>query len=144
MLSLGVDEESQLPILATSQGREAWLCDPRFAKRCARAAHANALEEEIIQALSLKTSDEWERDLLANGVPVAKIRSLPESLHQTHTKARGFVHQDEGTGLGVPTLPFRLGQTAPHRPRTSAPALGEDSDKVMEDLTRSTEMGAKP
>lgn len=144
MLSPGVNEESQLHTLATGQGREAWLCDPRFAERCARAAHANALEEEIIQTLSLKTSDEWESDLLANGVPVAKIRSFPESLQQTHSKARGFVHQDEGARLGVPTLPFRLCQTAPHRPRTSAPALGEDTDHVMGDLTRSTEMGAKP
>ncbi len=116
MLSLGVNEECQFHALAKGLGREAWLRDPRFAERCARAAHADALEEEIIRALSVKTADEWEGDLLVNGVPVAKMRSLPECPHHTHTKARGFVHQDKGTGLGVPTLPFRLGQTAQHRP----------------------------
>lgn len=142
MLSVGVNDKWRFHAQAKGLGRKAWLRGPRFAQRCARSVHADALEEEIVRTLSLKTADEWESDLLANGVPVATIRSLPESLHHAHTKARGLVHQDNGTCLGAPTVPIRPCRTALH-PRRSAPAVGANTDNVMRDLTHWTEMGAK-
>lgn len=136
VLSLGVNEEPQFRALAKGLGRSSWLDDPRFAERAARLANAADLEAEIVEALSVKSADEWEQELMHLGVPVAKIRTLPESLNQAHIKARRFLHHDPQTGASVPSLPFRIGQTQAHHPRGSMPELGLDTKTVLASLNQ--------
>lgn len=138
VLSLGVNEESQFRALAIGLDRESWLTDDRFAERAARRAHAVQLEAEITAVLSNKTADYWEDHLARLGVPVAKIRTLPESLSQAHSIARGYLHEDPGTGVSVPGLPFRIGQVDAHTPRGTMHALGTDTEDVLAKLHRRT------
>ncbi|MEJ6388743.1 CaiB/BaiF CoA transferase family protein [Gymnodinialimonas ulvae] len=136
VLSLGVNEESQFRALAIGLGRKSWLKDHRFAQRAARNAHAAQLETEIIAALSHGTADYWEDHLAGSGVPVAKIRTLPESLSQRHSIERGYLHEDPATGVNVPGLPFRIGQVTAHTPRGTMQVLGQDTDDVLGKLER--------
>lgn len=144
VLSLGVNEEGQFRDLAIGLGKSDWLNDPRFAKRSDRLAYASELEAEIIDALSVKSADDWEEALIRRGVPVAKVRTLPESLDQAHTKARGFLHRDQKTGVAVPSLPFRIGQATAHHPSGSMPELGADTQKIMARLRHKSPDGLKP
>lgn len=144
VLSLGVNEESQFRALAEGLDKSSWLDDPRFAERASRLANASDLEVEIIEALSVRSADEWEQDLMRCGVPVAKIRTLPESLDQAHTKARGFLHHDSHTGASVPSLPFRIGQAEAHHPSSTMPKLGVDTQKVLAGLNRGSIDTSKP
>lgn len=144
VLSLGVNEEPQFRALAHGLGKSSWLDDPRFAERNARLANAADLEAEIVEALSVRSADEWEQELMRRGVPVAKIRALPESLDQAHTKARGFLHHDSHTGASVPSLPFRIGQTEAHQPSGTMPKLGLDTQKVLASLNNSSAGASKP
>ncbi|MFK7793056.1 MAG: CaiB/BaiF CoA transferase family protein [Devosiaceae bacterium] len=144
VLSLGVNEEGQFRALAEGLGRSSWLADPRFMERSARRAHAAELEADIIDALSTKTADEWEAELMHRGVPVAKIRTLPESLDLPHTKARGFLHHDAETGVSVPGLPFRIGQPTAHHPSGTMPRLGVDTQNVLASLPNSAAVSLKP
>lgn len=138
VLSLGVNEESQFRALAIGLDRERWLTDARFTERAPRNENAAALEAEIVEALSARTADAWEAHLAALGVPVAKIRTLPESLSQTHSTARGYLHRDEESGVSVPGLPFRIGQAEAHAPRGTMRALGADTDDVLRDAGDNT------
>ncbi len=131
VLSLGVNEESQFRALAVGLDRKGWLTDARFAERAPRHEHAEALEAEILEALSAKTADAWEAHLAGLGVPVAMIRTLPESLGQAHSIARGYLHKDAESGVSVPGLPFRIGQAEAHSPRGTMRALGADTDDVL-------------
>ncbi|SFI25564.1 CaiB/BaiF CoA transferase family protein [Jannaschia pohangensis] len=136
VLSLGVNEESQFRALAIGLGRAEWLDDQRFADRRIRNRNAPALEEALIEVLAQRTADAWETHLLACGVPVAKVRTLPESLETPHSKARGYLWQDEQSGLTVPGLPFRIGQSGAHRPRGTIRDLDADTETILAQIRR--------
>jgi CoA:oxalate CoA-transferase len=131
VLSLGVNEESQFRALAIGLGRADWLTDPRFAERQNRKQNAILLEDALVEALAQRSADDWEAHLLESGVPVAKVRTLPESLNTPHSKARGYLHHDEQSGLTVPSLPFRIGQTVAHCPLGTMRELGADTEIIL-------------
>ena len=80
VISLGVNEEAHFQSLARSLGCGHWLDDPRFSKPDARKKHAADLVAEIEEKLLEKDAVEWEAILQKNGVPAARLRSLPEAL----------------------------------------------------------------
>lgn len=131
VLSLGVNEESQFRALAIGLGRADWLTDPRFAERKNRKQNAPLLEDAIEEALAQRTADDWEAHLLESGVPVAKVRTLPESLNTPHSMARGYLHHDDQSGLTVPGLPFRIGQLVAHCPLGTMRELGADTEIIL-------------
>ncbi|NIA69568.1 CoA transferase [Pelagibius litoralis] len=130
-LSLGVNEEHQFRALAKVLGRSHWLTDARFADRRSRKLNSTALEALIAEALLSRTADDWETAMIENGVPAARLRSLPESLALEQTAARRYLHRDVKSGLQLPTLPFRIGEIAAHVPAFSPPRLGEHSAEVL-------------
>lgn len=138
VLSLGVNEETQFRALAIGLDRSKWLSDPRFAKRDARKENSGLLEVEIIRALAQRTADEWEGHLLKLNVPVAKVRTLPESLQMTDVEARGYLHRDEESGLMVPCLPFRIGQDMAHKPLGTIKSHGADTKTILDGLCSDT------
>jgi crotonobetainyl-CoA:carnitine CoA-transferase CaiB-like acyl-CoA transferase len=77
----------------------------------------------------VKDAVEWETILQQNGVPAARLRSLPEALASDQVVTRGFV-QTTDDGVQVPTVPFRLGGAAHYAPSSNAPMLGENTTDV--------------
>ena len=136
VISLGVNEVAHFQNLARSLECDHWLDDPRFSKLDARKKYAAELVAEIEAKLLEKDAEEWEAILQENGVPAARLRSLPEALASDHVVARGFV-QTTDDGVQVPTVPFRLGGAAHYMPSSNAPKLGENTTDVkawLEDL----------
>ena len=136
VISLGVNEVAHFQNLARSLECDHWLDDPRFSKLDARKKYAAELVAEIEAKLLEKDAEEWEAILQENGVPAARLRSLPEALASDQVVARGFV-QTTDDGSQVPTVPFRLGGAAHYAPSSSAPKLGENTTDVkawLEDL----------
>lgn len=129
VISLGVNEEAHFQSLARSFDCDHWLDDPRFSKPDARKKHAADLVAEIEEKLLEKDAVEWEAILQKNGVPAARLRSLPEALASDQVVTRGFV-QTTDDGIQVPTVPFRLGGAAHYTPSSNAPKLGENSTDV--------------
>ena len=87
--------------------------------------------------MSGKTAEDWEPILQGAGVPCARLRSLPEALASDQVKTRGFV-QTLDDGLGVPTLPFRLGGNPACVPASPPPMHGEHSDDILAWLSEPT------
>ena len=136
VISLGVNEVAHFQNLARSLECDQWLDDPRFSKLDARKKYAAELVAEIEAKLLEKDAEEWEAILQENGVPAARLRSLPEALASDQVVARGFV-QTTDDGVQVPTVPFRLGGAAHYVPSSNAPKLGENTTDIkpwLEDL----------
>ena len=131
LLSLGVNEEHQFRALARALDRPEWLEDPRFAERAARAAHADALEAELIAALATRDAPAWEAILREAGVPAAVLRGLDEALALPQVAARGFLAQ--AGAARVPTLPFRIDGRAPDAAATVF-ELGADTPELLREL----------
>lgn len=145
MISLGVNEESQFKALAHVLGCDHWLTDPRFADRPQRKVNEAVLTEELAQRLLDKTAEEWEREMMAGGVPAAKVRTLPESLALSGANGRQFLHEDAESGMTFPTLPFRIADAAIHAPTCTPPTLGMNTREILAELGYSeaqiTELG---
>jgi len=146
-LSLGVNEEAQFRALATTIGREAWLTDERFADRNARRDHAGELEADLADLLLMRTAGDWERDLVAAGVPAAQMRSLPDALALDDVAARAFFQApagaDQDKSARLPTLPFRLNGARSAPPSGPAPRLGEHTRVILEELGYSAEQASE-
>lgn len=96
MLSLGVNEAAQFARLAVALDRQAWLADPRFATPDARDMHREALGAAITEALARRGAADWERRLLARGVPCARVASLPEALEAAESRGRPYPRTIDG------------------------------------------------
>ena len=106
LLSLGVNEPAQFARLARALDRNEWLDDPRFATPAARDAHRGALVAAIERALAARTAAQWEANLLANGVPVARVATLPEAL--SASARGGRPHPLTADGHPSAGRPFRI------------------------------------
>jgi formyl-CoA transferase len=86
------------------------------------------------------TGDRDRAELLqvlgARGVPCAPVLSIREVADDPHLRARGMIrevqHPAKGT-VRVPASPIRFG-AAPLGEVRAAPALAEDTDRVLRDL----------
>ncbi|MEM7489781.1 MAG: CoA transferase [Pseudomonadota bacterium] len=106
-LSLGVNEAAQFARLARVLGRADWLEDPRYATPEARQANGPALSTEIAACLMERSAGDWEAEMLAAGVPVARLRTPDEALAEADRAGRPFLLDAEGEP--TPNRPFRLG-----------------------------------
>ena len=100
LLSLGVNEAAQFERLACALDRRTWLTDPRFAGPSARDANRAALGQAIAAALAERSAAEWEDHLLANGVPSARVATLPEALARCEGRGRPFTSDVDGLPTG--------------------------------------------
>ena len=139
LLSLGVNEEHQFKALAEALDRPEWKGDARFADRASRTANGAALEDGILKALATRPALEWETIMLQKGVPAARVRTLPEALADPQLVERHFLHdyagaKDKSAAVTVPTLPFRIGNTAAYGTDRVPPRRGEHSLEILREL----------
>jgi crotonobetainyl-CoA:carnitine CoA-transferase CaiB-like acyl-CoA transferase len=124
------------------QQRRLWnvLGRPEMAKDNNDQRHDDRAREMamLTELLKARTADEWERYLEDNGVPAARVRTLPEALADPQLATRGFLHKHENVdgvdgSFTVPNTPFKLAHgggrvTSPPRP------TGTDTEAVLRDL----------
>lgn len=134
ILSLGVSEESQFTLLAETLGKPEWISDPRFANPEVRKKNAAEMAASLTEVLASRTAEEWETLLLANGVPAARMRTLPESLALPQVAARRFLDGKPGDDVGRGTLPFRFADGEPLSAHCPSPEHGEDSLVILREL----------
>jgi len=107
--------------------------DPRFATHEARDENGEALVAALEEKLAAKPALEWERLLVAAGIPAGAARRFEEIAASEQVAARGLLSRigtpNEGE-IDVVGAAFRLEGTQTGI-RGPAPALGADTDEVL-------------
>lgn len=141
-LNIAANRQEQFERLCRCVSRPDLLTDPRFATGENRKLHREQLNHELNQALATRSAAEWETVLNAEGVPAARILSVPEAAELEQLAHRDFfadvpfpgsagdAHRVQLSGSGV------LIDGKPCQPTRPAPLLGEHNDQLEEIVGR--------
>jgi crotonobetainyl-CoA:carnitine CoA-transferase CaiB-like acyl-CoA transferase len=137
LLNIAANETRQFESLCAVIGRPELSGDARFAARHLRKQHRTELKAEIEAALAADSAANWEMRLLAQGVPVGRVLSVPQILAHPHLAERQFVREfapaNGEAAQRVTRAGLRLsdGDAAPAAP---APALGAHTRETLAQL----------
>jgi crotonobetainyl-CoA:carnitine CoA-transferase CaiB-like acyl-CoA transferase len=124
--------------LCVAVGRPQLGEDPRFATNADRVANRDALIPELAAAFAERSADEWVEALERAGVPVGKVRSVPEALEAAAGAGRAAtvsVEHPTAGELALVASPIRVDGPLPAP--APPPLLGEHTGEVLGELGRS-------
>ena len=79
-LNIAANRQEQFETLCRLVGLPGLIDDPRFADRESRKRNRAPLNDVLNAALRGRTAQEWERLLTAEGVPAARILTVPQAV----------------------------------------------------------------
>jgi crotonobetainyl-CoA:carnitine CoA-transferase CaiB-like acyl-CoA transferase len=110
-------------------GRPELKTDTRFEDRETRRCNRLAINREIAPELMKRTAAEWEKVLIAVGVPAGRVLSVPEILRDEHLAGRNFVSEFDGAaGKQRVTRGGFLFSEGEASPPSAAPPLSEHTE----------------
>ena len=118
--------------LCTAIERPDLAADERYATNEARVLNRETLIAELEAVFAGRSTDDWERLLLAAGVPAGKIRGVGEALRTGQARTRRVDHPTAGT-VELVGPPFEL-QSATLGAVTPPPLLGQHTAEVLREL----------
>jgi formyl-CoA transferase len=138
LINIAANKQEQFEVLCRLLGRADLVTDPHYIDREDRKKLRLELKAEIESALAARPAHEWTALLNQHGVPAGEVLSIPEVLAMPQIAASGLVkHFFNSPGvdreIAVVRSGFRLQSGDPH-PNTPPPALGADTDKILEEL----------
>lgn len=132
----GVLLDAQWKRLADVLSRPELADDPRYATTAERIARRAEVDDMLRAWAAERTTAEAVEALEAAGVPVAAVRTYAEAARTPLTHERDMLQsttQSDGSQVPI-TGPAAKFSRTPTRVRTAAPALGEHTDAILEDL----------
>lgn len=144
LLAIAVNEDHQNRKMLRTLGLESMLTDPRFKDATSRRANRDHMRQAFQDAFMTRTAAEWEALLDEQGVPAARVRTIPEIMAEPHMVERGLYHTFSAaeTGIGrelkVPLTPFRFA-TDGAKADTPPKGVGADTEAILRSLGYSTD-----
>jgi crotonobetainyl-CoA:carnitine CoA-transferase CaiB-like acyl-CoA transferase len=135
-LVLAVGNDGQWQRFCEAAERPDLAADPRFATNVLRVQNRAILVPLVEETLKQWPTAEWEKRLLAVGVPHAPVWDYAQLFRQPQAEARGLrvtVRDPEGRPVDLVGSPFHIGGAALPEP-TVPPRLGQDTDHVLVEL----------
>jgi crotonobetainyl-CoA:carnitine CoA-transferase CaiB-like acyl-CoA transferase len=121
-------------------GREELARDERFATNPARVANRAELIPLLAERLRERPAEDWVAALDAAGVPVGKVRSVPEALASAAAAGRPATRSVEHPTAGALELVASpIWGPTDSAPATAPPLLGEHTEVVLRELGRTDE-----
>jgi formyl-CoA transferase/CoA:oxalate CoA-transferase len=135
-LALAVGSEKLWKIFCPTIGRPDLADDPRYRTNADRARNRDTLIPTLQEVFLTRTYEEWEPRLLAQGIPMGAINTIPQVVEHPQVIAREALVEMAHPRAGKVRMvgaPVRLSET-PGSVRTPAPMLGEHTDLVLRQL----------
>ncbi len=120
--------------LCQAIGREQLAADERFATNPGRVEHREALIPQLEEAFRGRSADDWVAALDAAGVPVGKVRTVPEALAAAADAGRPATVSVEHPTAGPLNLVASPIWTEAANEPTPPPLLGEHTAEVLAEL----------
>jgi crotonobetainyl-CoA:carnitine CoA-transferase CaiB-like acyl-CoA transferase len=139
-IALAAGNDGLFRAMCRTLGMDELAADERFATNAARVEHRRELIPLLQERLRERPADEWVEALDAAGVPVGKVRTVPDALAAAAEAGRPATLAVEHPTAG----PLELvaspiwGPTDGHAP-IAPPLLGEHTAEVLGELGRTDE-----
>ena len=136
MVIIGANQDTLFARLAKMMGTD-WAEDPRYATHDARGEHQAELDALIGKWTCIRTMANVLRSCEAHAVPCGPVNQAKDMLEDAHIKARQAIVQVFSPLLGqdVPMQSVFPGLSdTPGSVRSTGPALGQDTDTILEVL----------
>lgn len=111
--------------------------DERFATNAVRLQNSRELWAILEPAFGQRTSGEIVEELLAAGVPAARVNSVADALSDEQTRARNMMVRlptHDGEAVEVPGNPIKSAGARPDDEFRAAAPLGADTSRVLQQL----------
>jgi crotonobetainyl-CoA:carnitine CoA-transferase CaiB-like acyl-CoA transferase len=136
-LSIGANHQHQFEAMCRVLGQSGLLTDPRFSTATARAEHNDMLRSLLESYFLTQSAAELEQRLAAVGVPVAKVRDIPEIVGHPHVKERDLFVNTRVPGLDRPLhlagSGFRLDEETPSH-EVAVPTIGQHTEEILREI----------
>jgi crotonobetainyl-CoA:carnitine CoA-transferase CaiB-like acyl-CoA transferase len=135
-LAISVCTDAQWEALKIVLGRPGWAEAPQLASHRGRRAQQDLLDDQLGAWAATRDVDAAAEQLIAAGVPAARMVDARVSGDHPQLVARGFAesagHPVAGD-LPIPTVPFRYASVE-RWTRRPAPLVGEHNEEVLAEL----------
>jgi formyl-CoA transferase len=139
-LTGGVLVDAHWKVLARLIGRPELADDPGYATTQPRITRREAVDGLLRDWLAQRNVAEAEELLLGAGLPFARVRSYAEAARDPHVRERDMLQETPVEGARVPlTGPAAKFSRTPTWIRSGPPALGADTEAILEELGVSAE-----
>jgi CoA:oxalate CoA-transferase len=129
------------PAFCRVVGREVWIEDARFATLQLRQANQPELERLVEERLVQETASHWQAQLIAAGVPAARVNQIHEAFDHPQAQARQALvafRQPGGRMVHAAAHPVRWVGEAAFAQRAPV-ATGTDTQAVLAELQQPEE-----
>ncbi|MFI5319721.1 MAG: CaiB/BaiF CoA transferase family protein, partial [Myxococcota bacterium] len=133
---VGVLVDAHWKRLARVIGRPELADDPGYATTAARIARRGQVDALLGDWLAQRSVAEAEALLLAEGLPIAPVRTYAEAARDPHVADREMLQATTVEGNArIPVVgPAAKFSRTPVRVRSGAPALGANNDEILAEL----------
>ena len=116
-------------------GRPEMIHDSRYVDMASRTENIDSLYAIVVDAIRLKTSEEWISSLKESDIPAMELMQPDDYLSDTHLCETGFFHiaEHESEGRIRMTSPVASYSEAKTDIRSLAPRLGQHTIEILEE-----------
>ena len=114
-----------------------WCENPKFSSNASRVENRVELEHLIEKALSAENAEHWYKLLQKNGIPVAVVRTVTQSLSHPQTIENGMVLDLEHPTAGIVKslgLPISFDGKRGKETNLPPPLLGEHNEEILREF----------